>query len=900
MPLFVEVRSFLRNLFLSRRVEVDLDQEIHAHLEMLTEENIRAGMSPEEARRAARIELGGIEQVKEQVREERLGNWLHSVISDCRYGLRQLRKNAGATTVMVFTLALAIGATTAIFSVVYGVLLRPLPYPDSNRIMAVFEVTSKGRPSRLADPNFDDFRDQSRSFQAIAKYNDDVASVSGASQPTRTAVANVSPDFLKVFGIQPILGRDFSAGDAKKGAGPTVLVSYGYWRQHLGSPRDLLQAHLKIGSAGFSVIGVLPAGFRFPADVDLWLPADLDGENPSRTSHNYYAVGRLREGVTVEQANRDISAVARRIHDTSSEQDDYLLKDGIVVPLQDSITGKARSPLLVLLGAVGFLLLVACANVANLLLAQASVRERELAIRSALGAARGRLIRQFLTEALLLSLVGGGLGVLGAFWGVAGLVALAPENLPRLDSVSINIPVLLFAFLLSTAVAADLGAFTAARATSGDLRKGLVEGGRGQAGSQGSQRVGRVIVAAQIAITLVLVVGAGLLGRSLMKVLEVNPGFRVDKIVTMDVSLPWAGWIDPRAKASEAIFFSNLIDRLKQIPGVRKVGATSGLPMDGGLPDGIFLLMTQDEVPRTPDSLDSLAREFDVLFQQKERIGNADFCVATDGYFQVLGIPLIRGRIFDERDGANTPHVAVISESLARDRWPSQDPIGHTIEFGNMDGDLRLLTIVGIVGDTHEYGLDAPPRPTVYVNLFQRPHAAITLAMLSDADTRLVTSAARGILQDLNPEIPARFRTFSQVFSASLGSRRFNVILIGFFGIVALLLATAGVFGVMAYSVSRRTREIGVRVALGAGSGDILRMILSQGLRTIFIGVAIGIAGALALTRTVESLLFGITATDPLTFGGLTLLLVGTALLACFIPARRATKVDPMVALRYE
>ena len=401
----------------------------------------------------------------------------------------------------------------------------------------------------------------------------------------------------------------------------------------------------------------------------------------------------------------------------------------MVVPLQDSITGKARSPLLVLLGAVGFLLLVACANVANLLLAQASVRERELAIRSALGAARGRLIRQFLTEAFLLSLVGGGLGVLGALGGVAGLVALAPANLPRLDSVSISIPVLVFAFLLSTAVAAGLGAFTAVRATSGDLRKGLVEGGRGQAGSQGSQRVGRVIVAAQIAITLVLVVGAGLFGRSLMKVLEVNPGFRVDKIVTMDVSLPWVD--DPKAKAGQAIFFSNLIDRLKQIPGVRKVGATSGLPMDGGLPDGMFLLMTQNEIPKTMDGLGA-------LFQQKERIGNADFCVATDGYFQVLGIPLIRGRIFDERDGANSPHVAVISESLARDRWPNQDPIGHTIEFGNMDGDLRLLTIVGIVGDTHEYGLDAPPRPTVYVNLFQRPRAAITVTMLSDADTQSV------------------------------------------------------------------------------------------------------------------------------------------------------------------
>jgi putative ABC transport system permease protein len=548
-------------------------------------------------------------------------------------------------------------------------------------------------------------------------------------------------------------------------------------------------------------------------------------------------------------------------------------------------------PLLVLLGAVGFLLLVACANVANLLLAQASARERELAIRSALGAARWRLMRQFLTEALFLSLVGGGLGVLGAYWGVAGLVALAPENLPRLDSVSMSIPVLAFALLLSTAVAVGLGLFTAARATSVDPREGLAEGGRGQAGSQGSQRIGEVIVAAQMAITLVLVIGAGLLGRSLIKVLEVNPGFRVDKIVTMDVSLPWVE--DPKVKAGQAIFFSNLVNRLKEISGVRKVGATSGLPMDGGLPDGMFLLMTQNEVPKTMDG-------FGALFQQKERIGNADFCVATAGYFEALGIPLIRGRIFEERDGANAPHVAVISESLARDRWPNQDPLGRTIEFGNMDGDLRLLTIVGIVGDTHEYGLEAPPRPTVYVNLFQRPRAAITVTMLNDADTGSVASAARGVLQDLNPEIPARFRTFSQVYSASLGSRRFNVILIGFFGISALLLAIAGVFGVMAYSVSRRTREIGVRIALGAKSADVLKMILSQGARTILIGVAIGIAGALALTRAAESLLFGVTATDPLTFGGVTLLLVGAALLACYIPARRATRVDPMIALRYE
>jgi len=809
---------------------------------------------------------------------------------DFRYAARGFAKNPGVTAIMVFTLALAIGATTAILSVVYGVLLRPLPYSGADRIMAISEVNSHGRPSRLADPNFDDFRDQSHSFQSIAKYSAYPVSISGASQPTRTTVAAVTPEFLTVFGVEPIMGRDFTATDNKKGAEPVALVSYGYWRQSLGSPQDLSRSHLKINNSVYSVISVLPPGFRFPEDADVWFAADTDGENPSRTSHNYSGVGRLRDGVSVEQAREDIRTIARRIYQTN-EKSDYLLRDGSVVPLQDSITGTVRSPLLILLGAVGFLLLVACANVANLLLAQASVRERELSIRIALGAARGRLIRQFLTEAFLLSLIGGGLGVLAALWGVAGLLALAPEQLPRLDSVSVSLPVLLFALLLSAAVAVGLGAFTATRAARGDLRKGLMEGGRGQAGSQGSQRIGRALVAAQIAITLVLVIGAGLLGRSLLKVLEVNPGFRVDNIVTMDVSLPWVE--DPKVKAAQGVFFSNLIDRLKQIPGVRGVGAASALPMTGGLPDGMFLLMTPAEAPKSIDG-------FEALFQQKERLGTADFGVATDGYFRVLGIPLIRGRMFDERDGANAPHVAMISESLAHDRWPHQDPIGHTIEFGNMDGDPRLLTIVGIVGDTHEYGLDEPPRPTVYVNLFQRPRAEMTVTMLSDADTRLVSSAARGILSELNPEIPAKFRTFQQVYSASLGSRKFNVILIGFFGVTALLLAAAGVFGVMAYSVSRRTREFGVRVALGATSGDVLRMVLGQGMRTILIGVAIGIVGSFALTRAVSSLLFGVTATDPVTFGGITLLLIAVALLACYIPARRATKVDPMVALRDE
>jgi putative ABC transport system permease protein len=825
---------------------------------------------------------------------------MNGFFQDLRYSLRQLGGSPGFTLIAVVTLALGISATTAIFSVVYGVLLRPLPYNDPRRIMAIFEVNNRGGRSRLADPNFDDFRDQSRSFDAIAKYGAGIGSVSGGAEPTRSVVASVSTQFFRVFRVQPLFGREFMAVDAKQGAAPVAVVSYGYWKQYLGSSPDLSRLHLKIDNADFSLIGVMPESFQFPSAAELWVAADRNGENPSRTSHNYSAVARLRGGVTVRQANVEISAIARRIYESAPDKNDYILRDATVLPLQDSMTREVRPALLVLLGAVGFLLLVACANIANLLMAQASVRERELAIRSALGAARWRLFRQFVAEASLLALLGGGLGVLAAFFGVPGLLALAPKDLPRLDSVSVNIPVLAFACLLSFAVALGLGAFTAWRGTAGNLLEGLEEGGRSHAGSHTSQRVGRAIIAAQIATTLPLVIGAGLLGRSLMKVLEVDPGFRVDKIVTMDVSLPGADWTDSKAKSAQGLFFANLIDRLKQIPGVRKVGATSGLPLTGGLPDGMFLLMRQDEAPKPSTDLDSPSKLFDNLFRQKERLGEADFGVGTEGYFQALGISLLRGRIFDERDGPDSPHVAVISESLARERWPGQDPIGHTIEFGNMDGDPRLLTIVGMVGDVHDYGLDAPPRPTVYVDLFQRPRADATLTILTDADTQMVTSSAREILHALNPEIAPRFETFSQIYSASLGSRRFNLMLVGFFGITALLLAAIGVFGVMAHSVERRTREIGVRVAMGARSRDVLGMILGQGLRTILVGIAIGLTGSLLLTRTLQSMLFGVTATDPLTFAAVILILVLTALLACYLPARRAAEVDPMVALRYE
>lgn len=826
---------------------------------------------------------------------------MNRLFQDFRFAMRQLRRSPAFTAVAVITLALGIAATTAIFSVVYGILLRPLPYPNPSRIMAIFELTNKGVWNSLADPNFDDLRDQSHSFEAMAKYTAGIDSVSGGAEPTRSMVASITPGFLRVFQIQPILGRDMALADNARGAAPVALVSYGYWKQYLGSARDLSHLHLNIDHADFSVIGVLPDGFQFPRDVAVWIPADREGKNPSRTAHNYLAVGRLREGVTIEQANSEISVIAHRIQkEDSTDQGDFLLSGAIVVSLQDSITQQSRPVLIVLLAAVGFLLLIACANVANLLLAKVSVRERELAIRSALGAPRRRLLRQFITEAFLLSVLAGIIGVVGANFGVHALVALAPQNLPRINEVSINVPVLLFAFLLCSIVAVGIGIFVALRATSGDVRKGLTEG-RGQSGSHASQKIGRSIVAAQIAITLVLVIGAGLLGRSLMKVLAVDPGFRVDNIVTMDVSLPFVQWTDIKTRADQAIFYRNLIDRLKQIPGVRTVGAASRVPMDEGqLPNGTFIVMNPDEAPKQPGSLDELAHEFEILFRQKERAFEADFCVASKGYFQALGIPLVRGRMFDDRDGVNSPHVAVISESLAREHWPGQDPIGRTIEAGGIDGDTRIATIIGVVADVHEYGLDAPPRPTLYVDVFQRPRPWITITMVSNVETRQVTSAAREVLHELDPEIPPRFRSFSQIYSTSLGPRRFTLMLIGIFAGIAVFLASAGVFSVMAYFVSRRTREIGVRIALGARPRDVLAMILSQGLRTALVGIGFGIAASLGLTYTIRSMLFGVTATDPLTFAAVILLLIFVALLACYIPARRAAKVDPMVALRYE
>ncbi len=881
-------------LFHKDQYDADLSSELESHLRMHIEENLRAGMSPEEARRQALINLGGVEQTKEMVRERRGLPILETLMRDLRFGARMLAKNAGFTLVAVFTLALGIGATTAIFSVVYGVLLRPLPYPKPDQIFQLWEVSAKGNRMNFTEPNFSDMQSTSRSLEGLAECNAGPFTITGGSEPTRTLAAVVSRDFFKVMSVSPLFGRGFNAEDQREGAAPVLLVSHSYWRQYLGGSKDLLKLKLAADHKVFSVVGVMPQGFRFPDNADFWVPREIyPPNNESRTAHNWNVFGRVQDGVTLPQARAEFTTIAHRLKQQYGQDID--MTDAAAERLQDAMTGQVRSALVLLLGAVSFLLLVACANVANLLLAQAARRERELAIRAALGADRRRLVWQFLMEAALLCGMGGMIGVFAARWGVDALVGLAPEELPRLDSVSLNLPVLLFALGLCILLAAGLGILTAVRATSGDVREALTEGGKKQAGGQREQRFGRTIVAGQLAITLVLLVGAGLLGRSLMRVLSVDPGFRTEHVVTMDLSFASLGDKDAE-KTLQVKKLNDLFARLRAIPGVEAVGGANVLPLASDfMANGTFLLLNPGQVPTRME-------DFERLMHDPSITGYADYCVASEDYFRVLAIPLLRGRLFGDRDVMDAPHVAVINNALARIRWPNEDPLGKTIEFGNMDGDLRLLTIVGVVGDARNSSLESLPSPTVYVNYRQRPQSTDRFAVVlrTVLPPSAVVSASRGIVREIDPDVPARFGTFAQVLSSSLSTRQFNLTLLVAFAATALLLAVAGIYGVMAYSVSRRTREIGVRVALGAGSGDVLRMILNQGLRAILIGVAIGIAGSLVLTRAVTSLLFGVTATDPLTFSGVTLLLVGAALLACYIPAHRATRVDPMVALRYE
>ena len=891
----------------------ELNDELDSHLRMATQDKMDHGASREEAEAAARREMGNAGMIKEVTREQDGWHGFERLMQDVRFGLRVLRKNRGFTIVSVLTLALGIGASTAIFSVVYGVLLRSLPYENASQIIRLWEISGANSNANLADPNFEDFRSQNTTLQGLAEFSSSTQSVSGPSGASRITMASVSKDFLQVMRVQPIRGRGFLPEEQKQGAAPAALVSYAYWRDSLGMREDLTSIRLNAGAYMTTVVGVLPPGFRFPDDSDMWVPRELFEFIPARDAHNWKVIGRLKDGVSLDNARAELTGIAQRIN----QQNVGLGLSGVtMVTLQEALTGEVSTAMLILLGAVGFLLLVACANVMNLLLAQAAAREGELATRAALGASRSRLVRQFLAESLLLCLAGGILGLAAARFGVKTLVLLAPTNIPRLEQVSLNIPVMLFSLALCCIVAIGLGAITALRATAGNIQATLGDSNRRQAA--GRNRMGQSIIAAQLGITMVLLIGAGLLGRSFLRVLSVDPGFRTDQIITIDMALPDVN--TEIAMTRRVQFLDTLLGRLRVLPGVSVVGGTDQLPLDGDWPsDGTFAELGEQDlspadkaiIQRTthslsddmkPEELNEMIGFFDRLFHDRSRTGDADYAVVSDGYFETLGIQLRRGRFFNDGDGPSAPHVAVISDAVAKQRWPNQDPIGHTIEFGNMDGDLRLLRIVGVVADVKQRNLERQPRPTIYVSYRQRPHGTshFTAVVRTSQDPGMIQTAARKILADLDPNVPPRIKTFQQVFDASLTTRRFNLAMIGIFAAAALTLAMIGIYGVLAYSVASRTREMGVRIALGATPGKVRMLVLKQALLTATIGVGLGIVAAVGFTRLLQSMLFGVKATDPVTFALVTLILLAVALLAAYIPARRATKVDPIIALRYE
>jgi len=906
--LFIRFRDLFRTDHLNR----DLDAELSSHLDMHMADNLRAGMSPAEAHRIAHLKLGGIQQTKESYRDTRGFPFLDSVAQDLRFAFRTLRKNSAFTCVAILTLALGIGANTAIFSVFYGVLLRPLPYPQPEQLVHLREMNAQGGQMNFSDPNFEDIRDQSRSLQGLAEYNGYPQTVTVDQTTSRVTVSSATRDFFRVIGVRPSRGRGFLPEEQHFNAAASAIVSDSFWKQSLGSAIDFSSLHVRLGRQPLSIIGVMPPGFRFPENADIWIPREIYEHNPSRTAHNWQLIGRLADRVTIKQTRPELSAIAQRLKQQFGP--DTAMTDVAIESLRSSMTGNVSLALAVLLIASTFFLLIACSNVINLMLAQAAVRERELSLRAALGAGSSRLVRQFLIEALLLSLLGGALGVFVAYWGLNSLLGIAPAGLPRLEDVSMNLPVLFFSLGVATLIAIGLGAVCAWRFASKKTADGLNEGSRLQGSTPRKQLLLRLMIAGQLVAAMVLLVGAGLMGRSLLRVLSVDPGFKTQNIATVELDLPDEPDITHRVELLDQMFA-----RFRTIPGVENVGGAGILPLLPGMsPDGTFAVVnpaqlspaTQDLIRRSsqtrletsPAILAELTTFFNNLFRDHDPRSEADFRIVSADFFQTLGIPSLRGRVLDDRDSLDAQHVAVISESLARQRWPNQDPIGQTIEFGNMDGDLRLLQIVGVVGDVRDQTLESTPRPIVYVSYRQRPRGAYTfnLILQTSGNPARVFSAAREIVRSLDPQLAPRFNTLSQIYADSLESRRFSLILVAIFSAAALLLAMAGTYGVNAYSVAQRTREIGVRTALGASAQQILNMVLKEGAATASVAIVAGLLASLALTRWIRSLLFEVSPLDPVTFAAVALLLLAVVLLACYLPARRAAKVDPMTALRYE
>jgi predicted permease len=814
------------------------------------------------------------------------------VLNDLRIAFRGLTKSLGFATIAVVTLALGIGASAAIFSVVSGVLLKPLPYTDADRMVQVESVFPSGFIGRVSYPNFTDIREQSTSFSELAAYADWTTSATVAGEGLRIHWAQANAQLFGVAGVSPAIGRLFTADEERRGE-KVAVVSHGFWESRFAGSRDLTNQTFRVSDVAYTVVGVLPRGYELPAGTQAWVPRPPADEG--RSAQNWSVVGRLDSGVTSAQVRQDLGAIAARL---KQQYGDEMRPRGFTArPVLDGIVAGVRPALLVALGAAGVLLLVACVNVANLLLVRGLVREREAVVRLALGASPARLARGFLAESLLLSFAGAGLGVLIALAGVPALLSVAPALLPRVENVGVDWQVLAFSLCAAVIVALLIGLVPATRAASRDMREALANSNRIQGGSAGARLRGTLVVA-QIALTIVLLVAAGLLGRSFVKLLDVDTGFRRDGALVADLWLQETRLVDGSGDAAEirnVELVERFMERARALPGVERVGGINILPLDGGGPSGGFVILDR------PDEITDFD-EFRRLVFEPARAGNAEFRVSSADYFAAMGIPLVRGRLFDERDVRGAPHVGVISAALAEARWPGEEPIGKLIQYGNMDGDLTPITIVGVVGDVQDYGIGTRAVPTFYVDHRQRPRTAAEFKVVvqGSMDIASTAAAARQIATELNPDVPVALRALREVVSASLADRRFVLLLLGVFGAVALVLATMGVYGVVAYMAARRTSEIGVRMALGAQRRDIERLLVKQGAGFAIAGVALGLVAALALTRLLAGFLYGVGAADPATFAATGVALFAAAVAASWIPAYRASKADALVALRHE
>lgn len=805
---------------------------------------------------------------------------MDTFLQDLRYAVRSLFRQPGFAATALLTLSLGIGASTAIFSVVNAVVLRPLPYRDPDRIVAVTNLWTKTglRGTNISAPDFYDWKQRSQSFDSLALYSGGETSVAAEGTADYAAVYRTTPGFFRALGVEPRLGRLLTAEEEQLGGPLAAVITDAFWRRQFGADRRGLGATLKFRERIYTIVGVLPPGFRFPARADVYHAEWVDPATTSRSGHNYRAVGRLRDGIALGQVRSELTGIAadleRQYPNSNAE------KSILVVPLQELIVGDTRTTLYVLLGAVSFVLLIACANVANLLLARSSSRSREMVVRAAVGADRRRLVRQLLTESVVLGLLAACGGIFLANAGVGVLVALAPADLPRLDEVGMDLTALAFTLVVSLAASAMFGLAPALQASRVRLMDELRQGGKGSALGARSGRARSAFVVAEIALAMVLVVGAGLLGRSLVALAAVDMGFSPDRLLVLRTAVPVSGRDDARRATA---FYRDLLPELRGVPGVTAAAAVTSLPTVVRSNGGYWI-----EGGPGPD-------------QTGVRAPQALFTVVTPEYFRTLRIPMKRGRDFTDADRLNAPFTAIINESLARASYALKDPIGQRIRCG-LDS-FEWMTIVGVVADIRTAGPSRPTQAEIYMPFEQHPGPAAALnivARTDGADSLALSETMRRIVRGRNADVPVRAETMEATLGAASATPRFRTFLLGMFAIVALLLAVAGVYGVMAYTVSQRVSEIGVRVALGAAPHDILRLVMGHGTKLAAAGVAIGIALSLATTRAMSGLLFGVTARDPWMLAAVGVVVATAALGACYVPARRAVRVDPMVALRSE